>query len=149
MNILQKLLFTGDLSQSRIIDYLSYTQRVYHLFWSCELVSVLLFDREYRRLQKQHQFRWGTDVPHLHSVCLRPKSLQSQHSRQASQTHGPKPASTKPLFVNYASHTPVGKLICKKFNSRKGCFMHQCKFEHVCAVPGCAEKHPAFQHTKN
>ena len=147
--IMQKLLFTGDLTQSQIIDYLSYTQRVYHQFWSCELVSVLLFDREYRRLQKQHQFRWGTEVHHLHSACLRPKFLQSQNSRHVVPAQGSKLTGTKSNFVPYASHTSVGKLICKKFNSRKGCLMPHCKFEHVCALPGCADKHPAFQHTKN
>lgn len=150
LSILQKLMFTGELSNDHVADYLSYTMRVYHLFSSCEMVSVLFYDREYRRLQKQHQFRWGTDVPHLHSVFLRPKFFQNHLPRPNSQVHSAKQAlQNRPHTVSYASHTPSGKPICKKFNSRKGCVMQHCKFEHVCALPGCAEKHPAFQHTKN
>ncbi|CAC5393939.1 unnamed protein product [Mytilus coruscus] len=75
LSIMHKLLAVGDLASSQVMDYLSYTMRVYLFLSSCELVSVLFFYREYRRLQKQHQFRWGTDIPHLHSVLLRPKFL--------------------------------------------------------------------------
>ncbi|CAG2248787.1 unnamed protein product [Mytilus edulis] len=75
LSIMYKLLSTGELTQTQVLDYLSYTMRFYHLVSSCEFVSVLFFDREYRRLQKQHNFRWGTDIPHLQSVYLRPKAL--------------------------------------------------------------------------
>ena len=34
------------------------------------LISVLLYDREYRRLQATMGFRWGTDVQHLHTLHL-------------------------------------------------------------------------------
>ncbi|CAC5380696.1 unnamed protein product [Mytilus coruscus] len=149
LSIMYKLLAVGDLASSQVMDYLSYTMRVYLFLSSCELVSVLFFDREYRRLQKQHQFRWGTDIPHLHSVFFRPKFLQGKYSRTTPQTQGSKGMSNKQHLITYASHAPSGKMICKKFNSRKGCFMSHCKFEHVCAIPACADKHPAFQHTKN
>ncbi|CAC5401158.1 unnamed protein product [Mytilus coruscus] len=149
LSIMHKLLAVGDLASSQVMDYLSYTMRLYLFLSSCELVSVLFFNREYRRLQKQHQFRWGTDIPHLHSVFFRPKFLQGQYSRTTPQTQGSKRVSNKQNLITYASHAPGGKMICKKFNSRKGCFMSHCKFEHVCAIPACADKHPAFQHTKN
>ncbi|CAG2204568.1 unnamed protein product [Mytilus edulis] len=84
LSIMYKLLSTGELAQTQILDYLSYTMRFYQLVSSCEFVSVLFFDREYRRLQKQHTFRWGTDIPHLQSVYLRPKAVYNK-----SQASGP------------------------------------------------------------
>ncbi|CAC5370803.1 unnamed protein product [Mytilus coruscus] len=78
LSIMYKLLSTGELTQTQVLDYLSYTMRFYHLVSSCEFVSVLFFDREYRRLQKQHNFRWGTDIPHLQSVYLRPKAIYTK-----------------------------------------------------------------------
>ncbi|CAC5376942.1 unnamed protein product [Mytilus coruscus] len=109
LSIMHKLLAVGDLASSQVIDYLSYTMRVYLFLSSCELVSVLFFDREYRRLQKQHQFKWGTDIPHLHSVFLRPKFLQGQYSRTTPQTQGSKGVSNKQHLITYASHAPGAK----------------------------------------
>lgn len=143
--ILQKLLVTGDLQSANMLDYLSYTMRIYQLISTCELSSVLFFDREYRKMQKQHKFRWATDVPHLHSVFLRPKP--QSYAPVSSQKFAN--VQQKPHSIVFASHTPNGKPICKRFNSRKGCFLPNCKFEHVCGKPGCADKHPVFQHLKN
>ena len=52
------------------MDYLSYTNKVYQLIHRYSLVSVLLFDREYRKLQASMGFQWGTDVQHLHKLFL-------------------------------------------------------------------------------
>ncbi|CAC5382071.1 unnamed protein product [Mytilus coruscus] len=57
LSIMHKLIAIGELQSSQIMDYLSYTMRIYLFISSCELVSVFVLDREYRRLQKQHQFR--------------------------------------------------------------------------------------------
>ena len=145
--IMNKLLSTAALAQSQVLDYLSYTMRVYHLISSCNMVSVFFFDREYRRHQHQHDFRWGTDIPHLHSVYLRPKPISHSSKPQAP---GPKYSGRQQQFSHsYASHTPIGREICKKYNSRKGCHLSNCRFEYVCSVPGCAAKHQVFFHPKN
>ena len=36
-------------------------------------MSVLLFDREYRKLQASTGFQWGTDVQHFHTLFLQPR----------------------------------------------------------------------------
>ncbi|CAC5414591.1 unnamed protein product [Mytilus coruscus] len=101
LSIMYKLLSTGELTQTQVLDYLSYTMRFYHLLSSCEFVSVLFFDREYRRLQQQHNFRWGTDIPNLQSVYLRPKAMYTK-----PQASGPaKFASKQQDNVKYTSHS--------------------------------------------
>ena len=86
--ILHKLVGEG-LSGEGIMDYLSYTTRVYQLFATQESQSVFLYDREYRKHQFLHKFRWGTDVSHIMTVCLRPKALQAPgNNLQKSQRLG-------------------------------------------------------------
>lgn len=132
LSIMFKFLSSGELPHDQILDYLSYTARILDLIFACEMVSVFYFFRQYRQLQL---FRSGTDVPHLQSVYLRPKNLAKP------QTSAPKPFVKHD--IQYASHTSGGREICTRCNSRKGCFMSAFRFEHVCAVPGRAHKHPA------
>ena len=66
--ILYKLAGEGKLMGENLMDYLSYTTKEYQLVQRFSLISVLLYDREYRRLQASMNFRWGTDVQHLHTL---------------------------------------------------------------------------------
>ncbi|CAC5371544.1 unnamed protein product [Mytilus coruscus] len=77
--ILYKLLVLeeGHLAQNNILDYLSYATRTYQLFLFHDVTSVFFYDREYRRLQYLHKFRWGTDVPHIQTVFLKSKGSNS------------------------------------------------------------------------
>lgn len=59
LGIMHKLLQDSSLHHDQILDYLSYTTRIYQLFSSHEVKSVYFYDREYRRLQHNHKFRWG------------------------------------------------------------------------------------------
>jgi hypothetical protein len=140
--IMQKLLQDGSLGQEQILDYLSYSTRVYQLLSSHDVRSVYFYDREYRRLQHTHRFRWGTDIPHIQTVFLKPQALSSATNNTVQNSRPRNSTSLPPR----ASHTPQGVEICKRFNSRKGCFVKLCKFAHVCSVPGCALKHTAFDH---
>lgn len=144
LSIMYKLLESGDLASTSQHDYLSYTKRIYQLVKFYEITSVFFYDREYRCLQHQHRFRWGTDVPHLQTVFLRPKGQQakSHPQRTVSSNH---PIGKQ---FTYASHASSGKQICKKFNSRQGCHMQNCRFEHVCGVPGFVQSHTAQNHQK-
>ena len=72
--ILYKLLGEGKLLDQGVIDYISYTTKVYQLTQRYENVSVYLYDREYRKMQAAHNFRWGTDIPHLHTMQLTPRA---------------------------------------------------------------------------
>ena len=69
--IMHKLVQDGTLPLSQVFDYLSYSTYMHRLMSACELVSVYLFDREYRKLQHIHNFRWGTVVGHLSTQQLR------------------------------------------------------------------------------
>ena len=147
--IMHKLLEQQYLSQGQILDYLSYTTRVYQLIATHETRSVLFYDREYRRLQHLHKFRWGTDVPHIQTVYLKPRHLaQNAQQVQTSKpnTYKSAQAGSNDQFPPRASHTAQGLEICKRFNSRKGCAVRQCRFAHACSVPGCSDNHAAFAH---
>ena len=71
--ILYKLHGEDKLTEEGLLDYLSYTTKICQLVQRYNSVSVLLYVREYRKLQCAREFRWGTDVPHLHSVYLQPR----------------------------------------------------------------------------
>ena len=85
--ILYRLHREGKLTGEGILDNLSYTRKVYQLVQRFNLVSVLLYDREYRKLQCAHEFRWGTDVPHLHSVYLQPRLPRPRNLAPRGVTH--------------------------------------------------------------
>jgi hypothetical protein len=47
----------------------------------------------------------------------------------------------------FTLHLASGKEICKKFNSRQGCTLSACKFEHSCNMPGYGKLHSASTHS--
>ena len=59
--ILNKLVADGKLKDESLMDYLSYFTKIYQLVQKCSLASVLLYDHEYRQLQANMSFSWGTD----------------------------------------------------------------------------------------
>ena len=64
--IMRKLANPGKLSgMAEIADYLSYTVKVAELLETHTLVSVVMYDNEYRKLQHQYGFRWSSDSQHL------------------------------------------------------------------------------------
>ena len=69
--IMRKLTNPGNLSgMAEIADYLSYTVKVAELLETHTPVSVVMYDNEYRILQHQYGFRWGSDSQHLHTRFL-------------------------------------------------------------------------------
>ena len=76
-----------------------------------EIASVMVYDREYRRLQSQLNFRWGTEINHLQIMWLKeqaPRNYVNKHS-DARQSSGKD--KSVPL-------TTDGKVICKKYNCK-------------------------------
>ena len=73
--IFNKLVTEGELDEQGMLDYMSHTAYMYRLMLSKDKASVFQYDREYRREQSQHQFRWGTHALHLNDVCLRQKTV--------------------------------------------------------------------------
>ena len=139
--ILYKLVSEQKLLGSSLMDYLSYSTKIYQLVQRYSLVSVLLFDREYRKLQSSMKFRWGTDVQHLSNIHLQPRdrpvaqgSQQKRNSVQGRQNGKPSKGKNDPP-------------ICRNFNSQKGCSLSDCKYRHACILPGCNQAHSALNHT--
>jgi hypothetical protein len=121
-----------SLSQANILDYLSDTTRIYQLITTHDMTSVLFYDREYRRLQGRHKFRWGTDIPLFQTVFLKPKMARPSK---------PQPQREVQYQGKFTLHSASGKEICKKFNSRQGCTLSACKFEDSYNMPGCGKLH--------
>lgn len=134
--ILSRLQEEGKLHGEHIMDYLSYTTRMYQLFQRYDAVSVFYYDREYRKLQAQLGFRWGTEVTHLQALWLK---------------EGPRPAnatsSNNTTGANrYTSKASDGRTVCKLYNTKGGCTFKDCRFAHVCSHVGCEQHHSYTMH---
>ena len=141
LGILYKLVGEGKLVGQGLMDYLSYTTKVYQLVQKCSLTSVLLYDREYRQLQANMGFRWGTDVQHLHTLHLQSRDKQTSQGYTANQKKGTIPPQGPKRGGRQESD------LCRNFNTAKGCSFQKCKFRHACIVPGCNKPHPVTAHT--
>ena len=138
--ILYKLHGESRLTGDSMLDYLSYTTKICQLVQRYSLISVLLYDREYRKLQSTHDFRWGTDVTHLQSVYLQPRGPRPTNLAKGPTHLSPKPQSSQsPLTLD-------GQVICKMFNTKSGCTYKDCKYVHQCSHPGCHQSHSAVIH---
>jgi len=135
--ILYRLLGEGKLGDEGVIDYLSYTTKIYQLTQRYENVSVYFYDREYRKLQANHSFRWGTDIPHLQTMQLTPR---------APRNNARPPPNHVRLGQRPGPVTADGRAICKMYNTSRGCSFVDCKFVHACSVKGCTLTHPAMSH---
>ena len=137
--ILYSLVNDHKLQGSSLMDCLSYTTKMYQLVQRYSLVSVLLFDREYRNLQTMMKFRWGTDVQHLSNIHLQSRDKPVVQGNQSKKVLPPNRQSTN---GRNRSETAV----CRNYNSKKGCTFTECKFRHVCILPGCNQSHSVLNH---
>lgn len=140
--ILYKLCNDQQLVGPALMDYLSYTTKIYQLVQRYSLVSVLLYDREYRKLQASMKFRWGTEVQHLTNVHLQPRDRPVAQGSQPSKK-GQSQLGQKQTKLEKGK---ADNVVCKNYNSQKGCSYQQCKFKHSCILPGCYQKHSAITH---
>ena len=116
--IMHELLRTGKLSATTtaIADYLAYTIKFAELLESHTLASALAYDNEYRKLQCEYGFRWGSESQHLHTRFL--------VKRRPSQT----PAATSPNAQRFPPHlkhqpqTSPTTPIYRQFNSLRDAF---------------------------
>ena len=137
--ILYCLVNDHKLQGSSLMDYLSYTTKIYQLVQRYSLVSVLLIDREYRKLQTMIKFRLGTDVQHLSNIHLQSRDKPVVQGNQSKKVLPPNRPSKN---GRNRSETAV----CRNYNSQKGCTFTDCKFRHVCILPGCNQSHSALNH---
>ena len=146
MLIMSQLIASGTSSR----DYMSYTVMVSQLAQKYEWVSVLRFDREYRKKQANTGRPWGADMPMLRDVILVPKDLftkQSQVKGLDQASNGPKSNSKqrsgskgKGQGKNYKkAQKPEFSdemKICWKYNNGTCTFGEKCRFSHFCSRCG-------------
>ena len=149
--IMAELLATEVLSSSCVCQYLAYTCKVGDLAERFDWKSVLSFDREYRILQAAHNIPWGMDTSHLITTLLREKP-----PAQFNQGYGNLYKNNRSGHVaHYQQEKSFGqarpssgysnKEICKLYN-RGRCAYPNCRYEHLCSVPGCGRSHPETEH---
>ena len=71
--IMYNLLSEGKLVGNAVMEYLSYTTKIYQLTQGYENVSVYLYGRELQKVTCHSWFPLGTDIPHLHIIQLVPR----------------------------------------------------------------------------
>ena len=105
VRIMHKLSNTGKLSgPSQIANYLVYLVKVAELLASHTLASVVVYDNEYRKLQHQYGFHWGSDSQRLHMRFLVKRRVLTQLNktlaRPSANSHsnsGHQPQFVKPI----------------------------------------------------
>ena len=121
-----KLMQTVALTWEDIPHYMWYTSRVHQYAIRYEWESVLVWDREYRRLQAEHDLVWGEDISHLTDCHLVDRRFSTGLNKQA-------PAKGKQVNHTKTVQDPKsGVPICLNFN-RGQCLYQNCKFKHVCS----------------
>ena len=120
-------------------DYLVYTVKVGELATRYTWASVLLYDDDYRRMQSELSFRWGSDAPHLSTVILK--------ERDSSKLPGKQPFSKVPASTDSSSEKLKFRH-CGHFNTGKECpYGQDCKFPHVCSI--CGRNHSRANHKED
>ena len=112
-----KLMGEGRLVGQGVVEYLSYMTKLYQLTQRYENASVYFYDSEYCKLQVLHNFRWGTDVPHLHTMQLTPRV--SRNNRQSPVSQLKQNQRVGPLTLD-------GKAICKMYNTLRTTIVSLC-----------------------
>ena len=112
MRLINHLLCKGQLSRDETQFYLAYTTKIYEFAEKYDWNSVLNYDYNYRELQAEHKFKWGTFSPHTELQLLVPKRPKQQSGR-----NGP---------------GQLAREDCKLFKASGSCpFGATCKFQHL------------------
>ena len=118
MRHLNHLLCTGQLPRADIEFYLAYTTKIHEFAEKYEWSSVLNYDYNYRELQAEHKFKWGTFSPHMELQLLVPKRAK-QPNVQSGGPNNPSQSVRED---------------CKSFKARGSCpFGATCKFRQSSA----------------
>lgn len=71
VKIPNSLLLHNNLDRNSIQDYLAYIVKISKLIEEHKWQLVILYDKEYQKLQHPHRFCWGSDFQHLHMGFLK------------------------------------------------------------------------------
>jgi hypothetical protein len=133
MHIMQELLKQKNLVN--VNAYLNYTADIFRLASKYVWYSVLLYNKEYRDMQADEKFDWGT-----YRQDLRDFQLVSKHDNPTARAINKASGATKAcgkLSVNNDRRRglflPDGWEICKSFNNNS-CYRQDCKMMHHYAI---------------
>ena len=148
--IMNQLCCQGVSGQS----YMGYTVMISQLMQKYDWLSVLLFDREYRKMQANLGFEWGTDQSHLRDVLLLPMPpKEGKGAHDSGGQHQPSGVKTgKFQQKNKQQHkqsqgSGAGSgakdeetkfKLCMYFNEGK-CTRRICPFKHFCTRCGATD----------
>ena len=126
-----------------IQNHLAYTVKIMELSTRFQWTSVLRYDDEFRLLQATYGYPWSFDSNHLHTVILEPIPKPFTSMRAT-----PRVSNSNSQFV---ATTNEGCIICRSFNSPRGCHFTNCVYEYACnrRVQGgkaCGQNHPGHSH---
>lgn len=131
LRILREMVVEEGISIPQILNHINYLIQISCFAQSKTWASVLSYDTIYRREQHAHGFSWGQQSAFL-MATLMPKEVTNN---PASKN---KP---KPDFNPNTKNT-----ICGRWNSRLGCQLPQCRYDHACRICFSTD-HPAVQHS--
>ena len=133
MRIMQELLKQNILAN--VNAYINYTADIFRLASKYVWYSVLLYDKEYRDMQADEKFEWGTYRQDLRDFQLVSKR-DNPTARAINEASGATKARGK-LGVNNdrrrGPFLPDGREICRSFNNNS-CYRQDCKMMHHCAI---------------
>ena len=142
MMLLYRLIELGQITMANLPDYMLYTKSIHHLGTMYEWGSIMMYDREYRRMQAQKKWDWGTESSYLINCHLRKKAPPPPPAAPSNQNNNKRKDSQDKGKRNKV-YDKTGKEVCKNFNGG-GCTYQGCRHSHVCIV--CLGGHPATSH---
>ena len=131
--LMNHLLLNQQLMRPDIEFYLAYTAKIYDMAELYEWYSILDYDYQYRELQAEHGFPWGTFAPHL-----------DQRLVPRKQAGGP--SKPYPQGQGYKGNSASLQQECRLFKASKGTycpFGETCKYKHNMRPFPTNPPHPA------
>lgn len=119
MRVLNYLLSSGQIIREEVEYYLAYSTKIFEFAKNYEWNTILHFDFQYRELQAEHGFKWGTYCPHMEMQTLVPKrpAGRSTNQQQQQQSHHQQQHMTKEE--------------CRIFKAKGACpFGSGCRYTH-------------------
>ena len=132
LRMLREMVVDEQLPSDQIVHHLNYLIQIACFAQTKGWRKVLNYDTIYRREQHQHGFAWGSGSSFLMTSQLAqaepqpPPVVQTPPTPSAATTTAEKPRWKQVIYP------ATGKPVCGKHNSREGCHLPSCGFEHVC-----------------
>lgn len=138
--------------------YMNYTVMISQLATKYQWQSVLLYDREYRKMQANNGFVWGEDISHVRDLLLVPKQVGPPKKKDFKSDAKPwlgkeqKPAQGQKQGGKSGQQykrdiaAEGRRKICRGFNAGN-CTFENCLFRHFCTKCGSMD-HGERDHPK-